>query len=143
MTDNYLMTHRQARDNRALAIALGENKYLGNPCPKQHDGMRYTKTHNCVQCTRSFARVARYQGKMRYSYRDHDGVLRAARSVIQAEKHHLPYFKMECTTDLTHINATFRSKDIQCMSCLQKEKRAAKRKLAHRNRTRYVPVWLR
>ena len=40
----------QSRINRANAIALGKNKYMGVKCSQGHDGERYVKNHACVKC---------------------------------------------------------------------------------------------
>jgi hypothetical protein len=40
----------QSRINRANAIALGKNKYMGSKCSHGHDGERFVRNHTCVKC---------------------------------------------------------------------------------------------
>jgi hypothetical protein len=41
--------------SRKDAIAKGLKSYIGRPCPGGHDGLRYTKTGNCVHCMAAIA----------------------------------------------------------------------------------------
>lgn len=36
--------------NRQAAREAGSVKYVGRPCPRGHNGVRYTKSARCVDC---------------------------------------------------------------------------------------------
>jgi len=36
-----------------------KNKYIGNPCKKEHDGLRYKSNKSCVWCAREWAKKIR------------------------------------------------------------------------------------
>lgn len=37
-------------EERRAAAARGERKYIGKPCKHGHEGLRYTRNDNCVEC---------------------------------------------------------------------------------------------
>jgi hypothetical protein len=39
---------------RRKAILRGEKTYLGEPCSKGHNGLRYTSSKSCVECTQEW-----------------------------------------------------------------------------------------
>jgi len=49
--------------SRQEAIAKKETKYLGTPCPKGHDGSRWTGSGNCVQCVKLKYTKGTHRGK--------------------------------------------------------------------------------
>ena len=53
----------QSRINRANAIALGKNKYMGVKCSRGHDGERYVRNHACVKCRLE----AKYKRRKKFS----------------------------------------------------------------------------
>jgi DNA-binding transcriptional MerR regulator len=49
----------QSRINRANAMALGKNKYMGIKCSHGHDGERYVRNHECVKCREEYKKKIR------------------------------------------------------------------------------------
>ena len=46
-----------ATKGRRKAASAGSRFYLAAPCPKGHDGIRYTRNGACVQCAKNAARA--------------------------------------------------------------------------------------
>ena len=42
---------------RIAAAKAGSRFYRAAPCPKNHDGLRYTSSGNCVQCAKAYAKA--------------------------------------------------------------------------------------
>jgi 5-methylcytosine-specific restriction endonuclease McrA len=41
---------REIGERRHAALAIGAKTYIGSPCPRGHDGLRYAKHGTCVEC---------------------------------------------------------------------------------------------
>lgn len=52
---------RVAETERQKAMAAGEKRYLGKPCPHGHAGLRYVSNSTCIQCASDavYARIER------------------------------------------------------------------------------------
>jgi hypothetical protein len=48
-------------DERTRAAVEGRHRYQGTPCFHGHDGMRYTRNGQCVECQRVINQVKKAQ----------------------------------------------------------------------------------
>lgn len=44
-------TEHQMFSTKEEALSSGASVYMGNPCKREHNGMRYALSGSCVQCT--------------------------------------------------------------------------------------------
>lgn len=78
-----------ARKARLQALASGDMTYEGQPCPRGHGTMKYTKTKHCVECTRLYNNRSSVKNRVRNieyarQYRAKDGQAEKARKNTRA-----------------------------------------------------------
>lgn len=78
---------------KQAAIAAGAKKYIGRPCKRGHDGLRYVSTNTCVHCSTDRAKTdeAKAAKKRHYETNKSLYIERAAKSYLSNREKKIAY----------------------------------------------------